>query len=87
MPEKISGMALALSGIGVTAVTFISQDTGYFAMTAPETEAPDALLHRFAAQALHRAESAKDTAERIGWLTRYSELRTQAAELMNAGDD
>ena len=56
-------------------------------MTAPDTEAPDALLHRLATQALDRAEHAKDTAERIGWLTRYSDLRAQAAELMNAGDD
>ena len=56
-------------------------------MTAPDTEAPDALLHRLAAHALNRAESANDTAERIGWLTRYEELRTRATELMNAGDD
>ena len=56
-------------------------------MTAPDTEAPDALLQILAAQALQRAESAKDTAERIGWLTRYTELRTQATELVTAGDD
>ncbi|MEI6558829.1 MAG: hypothetical protein WCO00_10525 [Rhodospirillaceae bacterium] len=56
-------------------------------MTAPDTEAPDALLRHLAAQALSRAERAKDTAERIGWLHRYSELQTQVAELANAGDD
>ena len=56
-------------------------------MTAPDTEAPDALLHRLAAQALHRAESTKDTAERIGWLSRYSDLQNQMADLTNAGDD
>ena len=56
-------------------------------MTTPETEAPDSLLRRLAAQALNRAEHSTDTAERIGWLSRYSDLRAQMIELTNAGDD
>ena len=56
-------------------------------MTTPDTEAPDALLRRLAAQALHRAEAAKDTAERIGWFNRYSDLQNRMADLSAAGDD
>ena len=56
-------------------------------MSTTDTEAPDTLLRRLAAQALNRAERCQDTAERIGWLSRYSDLQNQMTDLSNAGDD
>ena len=56
-------------------------------MTSTDTESPDALLRRLAMRALHRAERAANTAERIGWLARFSELMAQANDLVTVGGD